>query len=487
MRNAFNRVIAYIDSVLARDFLTKEEKDILRYAKNILVNGASMAIGDNFATKLLFLIPLLLSKLNSDKDHMAAYGLTTTMISLLLILTFSPLYFHGFSAGAHFDNFDESNEDQREQKRKAIALVIRNGLVYSVPMTMLSALPFIFSRAIFTDWFGQSERVAEIAESFLRPFALSIPGIFSAFLLTAPLIAAGRTRVFLVSPVILAFCLFLSGALAFGRYRLPELGLTGALMGCILEPYLDALYKFYSLFLSAHFRKYELLRVVKENFRRDLSGVLKLVINGSAISAQVAEDYSVPFFLLLLSHKLGETAQAACAIAFLFQSICALFNIFCAVAGSIAVGGEINNVEKVFSEAPKAIAVKIPLVISASAGAVLPILFSVQPGIAMLITHNDDRSVKEQLESIAPYVALAAWLNAIAFQLAFLSRAWYLPRNQDHPLSAYDKYWKAVGLRLIGNGLGFGIGVFATFFWSLGIQGIGLSCLLAEVFSIIAL
>ena len=120
MRNAFNRVIAYIDSVLARDFLTKEEKDILRYAKNILVNGASMAIGDNFATKLLFLIPLLLSKLNSDKDHMAAYGLTTTMISLLLILTFSPLYFHGFSAGAHFENFDESNEDQREQKRKEL-------------------------------------------------------------------------------------------------------------------------------------------------------------------------------------------------------------------------------------------------------------------------------------------------------------------------------------------------------------------------------
>ena len=468
------RIIVYFDSISQRFALSDDEKMLLQYAKQILKNGFSMAMGDNFATKLLLLTPVLLSKLNNDDDHMAAYGLTTTMISLVLILLFSPLYVYGFTGGGYFQGYDTADVTLQTEKRNAIGKMIRNGLLYSVPAMCVAAAPLVFSSVLLENIFQQRKPIADIAQSFLRPYALSVPGTFIAFAFTGVLIASGRSNIFLVSTAIMAASLGASCALAFGveKIGLPAYGLNGVLMGYIAEPYLDAIAKGSYLFLHPHFKQHHLFRALLDNATQELSSVRNLVKNGAAISAQVACDYALPFALLALSAPWGAAAQAAFAMALLLQSVNAIINIFYAVAGSTVVGDAFQNNQ--LSPVLKRCVARIPLAVSMATGAIFPIIFAAKPDLVMQITGSHDDAVRTELYKIAPFIALASALDSQAFQLAFIPRSW-------------EEFWLPVLLRAIANLAGAAIGIGLSYNLNFGEQGIAMGYMTAVLLSIVFL
>lgn len=81
MRQQIAQFLQYL-----REMPVEDRQILFQEVKKFLKTGATYSIGDEFAIKHFLLTPLFLSQLNSDQEHMAAYGLTTTTINVLFIV-----------------------------------------------------------------------------------------------------------------------------------------------------------------------------------------------------------------------------------------------------------------------------------------------------------------------------------------------------------------------------------------------------------------
>src|SRR3990167_10788109 len=136
--------------------------------------AVSMIVGDNIAIKLLVLNPLYLYKLNSDENHIAGYGMPVLVANALL--PFVIVYYNNVNTlFPQFLEYDQADAQTQLQKRTAIAKALRNGVLYAIPASLAVGLPMYFSGWMLENIFRQSSDVAEIAQSFLRPFSASAP------------------------------------------------------------------------------------------------------------------------------------------------------------------------------------------------------------------------------------------------------------------------------------------------------------------------
>ncbi|MCR9192762.1 MAG: MATE family efflux transporter [Gammaproteobacteria bacterium] len=187
----------------------------------------------------------LLSQLDDSEDNLAAITLITTLINSIVCIGASPLLTMSLVAGKELGELQEAEgtetEGQLQLRREHVSAIFGNGLIMSAAMTPFMVAGMVFSKALLVNVFNQNTHVAEITQSFLRPYSIAIPAMMVRICADQVMFTFKRTKpAMIIGLSNFVFSMSLGGVLAFGKLGAPKMGTTGILIGCILDAYLTA-------------------------------------------------------------------------------------------------------------------------------------------------------------------------------------------------------------------------------------------------------
>lgn len=386
-------------------------KTFQRTSTLALQMSASFTIGMQIVILVSFL-----SRINRDEEHIAAISLITSMINATILIGSSPLFTIGNivseELGAVRDAITTDTESL-QLKRDHLSAVVRNGLLVSSVMVPPMILSLVFSKTILRSVFNQNEQVAEIAQSFLRPYAINVPGMMFRLLTEQVIFGFARTKhAMIISLTDFVTCMSIGGILAFGALGSPKLANTGILIGCIAETYLTA--SAYSLYIAKNPR-FELFHFF--NFSRPLAPYLDqlqaICKAGGACFLTMTIETVMSFVISALAGVLGTNQQAA--ITTIMQIT--LFSTLLQIAFGQTCANEISRAigEKQYKIASRL--GKYGLISSTIFTTPTPLILASYPPLLMSIIGSDNESIAQILHYLAPIIFVGSILDSVRFNL----------------------------------------------------------------------
>lgn len=362
-------------------------------------------------------IVYMLSQLDDSEDSLDSITLVTSFINFLVFVGVSPLLPMSLVAGKQLGELDELErvgatfEHELKQKREHIAAVFGNGLIISAFVSPFMILPMVFSKNILTTVLGQNEDVAGIAQSFIRPYALTIPPLLARVCADQVMFMFKRTKPAMVmSLTTFSISLTIGGILAFGKLGSPKLGVDGVLLGCIIGVYIESLGYLVYLRQSPRLNKFNFYDLNKKwsPYYGQLNDISNL---GGLMVLTMSTELSMNLMLNSFSGIVGKQEQAAMAAVLQFSLVSVLlqtaFGQVCAQEMSREMGKEnFLQVSKIGKIGIIAIFFYITPVL---------LLLAIYPDILADIMAKNDQSMKDILKYLAPIIFVGCVLDAERF------------------------------------------------------------------------
>lgn len=377
----------------------------------------------------------LLSQLNDDNNHLAAVTLIATVINSAVLLGVSPLLAMGLSvsqeigeiakleASAHIKKqrgkvLENQEIEALAKKRQIISGVLRNGLIIGTVTSATFIIPvMVFSEAILVQIFFQDPQVAKIAQNYIRPYALAVPGIMARVATDQVLYAFERTKpAMLIGLASFSFWMPLSAFLAFGP---PKLGANGLLIGSIIDGYTTSLGYAAYLGLSPKFKKYNFLDFLQPWLPAHIEQMKNIRGLGRSILLSMTAETSMTVGINIFAGALGVEQQAAFSTIMQISLLTLLLQIAFGQTASQAIGQYIGADE--FENSSRV--AKTGVVAMTAFLAPVLIVLAACPEILLAIQKNQSHSFKHIIQTLAPIIFTGLLLDAIRFQLLQQSRS----------------------------------------------------------------
>ncbi len=177
---------------------------------------------------------------------LAAGALVTGLFFTLIVILFGT-----FSAVNILISHKHGANDQA-----GIALVLRDGLLLAVFLTLPTFLLFWKASAVFS-LFGQGPELVALANLYLHALAWGLFPKFILIVLCELLLGLGHARVIMIVTLLsIPVYIFLSFVLIFGKFGLPALGIAGAGWGMTFGDWIITTILCILLFSSKTYRPY---------------------------------------------------------------------------------------------------------------------------------------------------------------------------------------------------------------------------------------
>ena len=398
--------------------LTNQETTLSNFSvfKRVSKLALPMAASYTFSIEMSLLV-FFLSRLNSDETHGAAITPITNMINALVIIGISPLFamsmVAGKKIGALKKSITENDTDENIQLQKNnIASVNHHGLVIATVMMPVVALPLVFSEPILTGIFRQSQDVATIAQSFLRPYAIAVPAAMVRLCSEQMIFSFGRTKPAMVMGLLNASIgMSLAAILGFGKMGAPVLKEQGILIGYIVEAYLTAFA--FSLYIAMHseFKDYPFFR--PKNLIAHFSHIRDILTIGRHILLGNTVEMSSILGTGAIAGLCGVSAQAAFSTTMQFTLLTFLLKSAFGQSSCQEMSRLIG--EKAYQNAAQFGRYSIPTTLAYVTP--IPILFSIQPRWLLQLLGQEEDEQYSILRILIPLMALAVLFDAVRYNL----------------------------------------------------------------------
>lgn len=290
---------------------------------------------------------LLTAQLGKDStDHekyLAASALITAEQSILMILSTSLLYSVSVPSGFVYGELkrDEYENETALEKRKIskekITKILKNGL-YMSGLCCIPPMVFMwFTESILIQSFRQDPEVVYLVEEYFKSYLGGVPGILGAMCFEQLLFGLDKQNFAAALSVVNFFLgVAIAYVLAFGRFTLPRLGLSGIGYGFLVQAYLNFFaYGLYLLF-GKDLRDY---RFFSRPWSIDTKTLRSLIRTGWPITLSVSTELTAVFLVNIFAGMLGKTQLAAQDI----SSQLAFFLIIPILAISQACSNEVSR------------------------------------------------------------------------------------------------------------------------------------------------
>lgn len=359
----------------------------------------------------------MLSQLDDSEDNLDAITLITSFVSFLVFVGVSPLLPMSLVAGKQLGELNklervgEICENEQQQKREHIAAVFGNGLIISALVSPFMILPMVFSKDILTKVFSQNDDVAAIAQSFIRPYAATVPPLLARVCADQVMFLFKRTKPAMVmSLTTFSISLTIGGILAFGKLGSPKLGADGVLLGCIIGVYMESLGYLLYLRRSPRLNKFNFYDLYKKwsPYYGQLNDILNL---GGSMVLTMSTELSMNLMLNSFSGIVGAEEQAAMAAILQFS----LFSVLLQTAFGQACVQEMSREigKENFFQASKIGKIGVIAIFSYITPVLL--LLAIYPDILADIMAKNDQSMKDSLKYLAPIMFVGCILDAERF------------------------------------------------------------------------
>lgn len=432
----------------------------------------------------------ILSRLQSDNnEHLAAVTLISTVINSTIIVGIAPLLAMGLSISkdigiiAKLEARDQRKRTRNElsensenpilaQKRQAISGVLRNGVIIGTVSSVVFMIPvMVASGPLLTHVFFQDPEVAQIAQSFIRPYAFAVPGIMARVITDQVLYAFEETKpAMLIGLVSFSFWIPLGTYLALGK---PNMGMTGLLIGGCLDGYTTSLGYAAYLAYSPRFKKYDFFNLLQpwspENFEqmKNIRGM------GRSILLSIATETSMTVAMSAFVGGIGVEQQASFSVIMQVYLLTLLLQIAFGQTASQDIGQYIGRNE--FENASRAAKAGLMAMLTYIALILIPL--AAYPDMLLDIQKNQDHSFIHTVQAVAPIMFIGFLLDATRFQLLQQLRA----LGAAKLASTISCSAIALGIMLSGTlGLETNMGIYGVatgFTTSAGLATLGLSYL----------
>lgn len=453
--------------------LSNEKKLFLNEAKTIAFDGLKQVISDTYAIELFFL-PWFLNRSNNSSVNIAGNTLVLNFLNPLLIPAISPLFNIPFAFSQLFETVNEKNTTE-EKKAKAIneiQVLFRSSIYHTVFLaTPITIFPMIFSKSILVNVFHQNPEISVITQSILRQLCLFV--VPTLFYINAGqfILGSGKVNILLAGSVILAGTLLLTEAMCFGDTPFQKSCVEGASLAYFLGAVVTATIYNAHIFLSADFRQLKLFQSLFRPLKGSIDEFGYFLKNGLICTAQVSSDLAFAFLLNAMSIYFGVQAQAA----FGLLSQCMWINSIVSVQMGLAAGTELgraieNPEKKPFLNVVGAAGIMV----SATAGCIIPALLVCFPTLVMQLLGNTDSEVAQLVTNVMLPFAIGSSLGAVCFSV--MLQSWSLG----------DLFGSTL-VRMLGLLIGFVSAVVFAFATPLGLEGLSSGSPIAMLASLLFL
>lgn len=429
------------------------------------VLGIALPIAFSFTFSFeVFASGVLIARYNDDEDHMAAITIISTFMNTFMTLGMAPLFGMAIVASnwigdlkACKRNGDLSAEELMI-KRARISAVNRSGLMIVGGAAIPTFLVLFFSQAVATTIFRQDEKVAGIAQEYLRPYALAVPGVLARIAFEQIIFAIGKTR----HAMYMGLGSFTVGILSaiwlgLSNWGIPALGLKGIALGFMIESYLIAL--MFGIYIHRkseckEFQFFNLFNVQKEI----IHGVTSHLLNWAGpFLFMLASELLMTFAVGVIAGKISSPAQAA--LSFMMQFIFFAY-IFCDSFG-LACQQEVGRLvgAKCYQGASQL--ARYSLGVALVCITPICILVSAWPALLQKMLNNQDESIVETTSILTPIMTTGIIFDAARYTML-------------QGLRSLADRWGATIISSAGLAIGLGLSAVLGLTTELGVYGVGI-------------
>ncbi|HWX82390.1 MAG TPA: MATE family efflux transporter, partial [Xanthobacteraceae bacterium] len=251
-----------------------------------------------------------------------ALNATLLMTSQGLLTAVAPLAAHSIGAGDH----------------PAAGRVAGGGLIVATAVAAPMMATLMVVPSLLSGLGYEPDLVAEIGR-FLWAISWGIPGFLGAAVLRFLLIAAFRTRIVMIVPLLaVPLNLVLNWVLIFGHWGMPALGSAGS--GCA-----TAIVQWLTLFSFALYMLIARARIsvsMGRGVRRQIPGILRL---GLPIAAMRGLEIGVFVMTGVMMGMIGADALAAHQLVFNVAGVCFMVPLGLAQAATVRVGRDTTKAD----------------------------------------------------------------------------------------------------------------------------------------------
>ncbi|RUR08083.1 MATE family efflux transporter [Legionella sp. km772] len=371
----------------------------------------------SFSMQMAMLV-YLLSQLNVDEEHLAAITLITSLLNSLVCVGASPALAMALVAGKELGEFREAQKNGAaaeilQAKSEHLAAAFGNSLILSLPMSLLMITTMVNSKPLFIYGFNQDEAVADIASFFVKYYALAVPAMLVRFSADNILFAFEKTKpAMILSLVNLTLGMTIGSVLAFGKLGAPKMGVSGLLIGCVLDPWVTAAEYLVYIHCSPELKPYPFLHLYK-SWTPYLAQLKEITAYTGSIAANMSVETTLSLMINIFAGMIGVEQQAA------FSSIMqfSLFSFLLQIAFGQTCAQEINRQigEAQFENA--SMAGKMGL-LSLMIG-ILPVFvaLSAYPSLLSKSAAENSKTLNPILQSLAPIMFMGDAFDAARFVL----------------------------------------------------------------------
>jgi Na+-driven multidrug efflux pump len=476
----------------------------------IFVQGIWMSLSD--ISLLIFpCLPFLLARVNNDPVHVAATATILTLLDFMVLIGSSPVFILNTEVALHLGklNFLENrccllqlselpsdinslplvgacssayiitennnllhffrkktdiqsypNSQDITEERFSIAQLFQNAIIIVACISPFIMLPLLFAEPLLHDVFGQSEDVAEATQEFT---------FYYAFFIFPTLCYATAAQILncfeFITAMQIGFCNFIictviAGVLSANSGNdIPELGLTGILIGYGLLAFSTAFIYGGFLFCHSEFNRFEFGRTLFGK-RVNPSKLKALAIGTILMALTVGSEVVTNFVLTIIAGLISIHAQDVLALILQYVAfnliLCANFGL----AVSILLG-------KAFTEQRHAEAYSLSLkgiFLSWCVCSIIPIYFAISPETLLYIFGVDDHDMYRDLVRLTPIFSVAASLDSLCYNFVMQIRTF------DHSTDLLASTFLRVGSLFAGLLISAMLGLMTP----MGIDGIAL-------------
>jgi Na+-driven multidrug efflux pump len=246
----------------------------------------------------------------STNTNEAAATLLVTLLSAVTVIVGAPLCATSIVVSRDLGKRQTVAADTADNENLAsrIAASNRNGILFTLFLSPAAILPLYYSSAIL-DTLGQTTPVANIVQSFLRPYSSTAPGLFLSLVFEKIFFSFKQPE----ATTLIAFPIFL-GASTFAvlmslGYGFSPLGLQGIYLPYMINNYLVTVaYAFY-LGFKKEFKEFQFFNFCKLGLGH-FDQLLETMKIGSSIVVSCITEVAIFLLLSLFAGTIGEPQLA---------------------------------------------------------------------------------------------------------------------------------------------------------------------------------